>query len=186
MIDRSDVRGTPVTAAENGHTQLLSLCQLHGVQLYVSLCGSREPGRSQAQSRGCDEALFQKQTTRQMRVMHNSLERSILDFVAGGKGLVAIHGVTMLPNSVAFDGMLGGTFDHHPPNQEVTVRTVEEDLVWDQFGRPVFAKSDRPEIHSPLGGLPQRVLSTTHLSRVHSRTQRKAPLRVADRVRQHS
>lgn len=56
------------------------------------------------------------------------LEKSLLDFVAGGKGLVAIHGApTMLNNSPGFTQMIGGSFDYHPPNQAVTVRTVDED-----------------------------------------------------------
>jgi type 1 glutamine amidotransferase len=56
-----------------------------------------------------------------------ALERSILDFVRDGKGLVCIHGgVTILNNSKEFASMLGAAFDYHPSsNQNVTVRAVE-------------------------------------------------------------
>ncbi len=58
----------------------------------------------------------------------DELERSILDFVRGGKGLVCIHGaVTLLNNSKEFTSMLGEAFDFHPANQTVTVRAVEPD-----------------------------------------------------------
>jgi len=49
-------------------------------------------------------------------------------FCGGRKGLVVIHGApTMLNNSAKFTEMVGGAFYYHPPNQEVTVRTVDAD-----------------------------------------------------------
>lgn len=55
-----------------------------------------------------------------------SLENSLLNYVATGHGLVAIHGaITMLNSSEKFNDMLGGAFDHHPPQQEVTLTPVE-------------------------------------------------------------
>ncbi len=57
-----------------------------------------------------------------------SLEQALLDFVRGGKGLVAMHGApTLLNNSAEFTKMVGGAFDYHPPSQQVTVRVVEAD-----------------------------------------------------------
>ena len=71
----------------------------------------------------------------------------MLDFVAGGKGLVAIHGApTMLNNSAKFTEMIGGAFHYHPPNQEVTLRTVDADhpLVAAFRGKEPFIHRDEP------------------------------------------
>jgi len=66
-------------------------------------------------------------TAQQRQARSDALEQSMLDFVASGKGLVVIHGApTLLNNSPRFTGMVGGAFDYHPPNQEVTLRTVDE------------------------------------------------------------
>jgi uncharacterized protein len=54
------------------------------------------------------------------------LERNLLDYVASGKGLVAIHGAIALQiNSAAFSDMLGGSFDFHPPREVLTLELVE-------------------------------------------------------------
>jgi uncharacterized protein len=77
----------------------------------------------------------------------DALEQSILDFVAGGKGLVVIHGApTMLNNSAKFTEMVGAAFDYHPANQEVTLRTVNPDhpLVVAFRGREPFIHRDEP------------------------------------------
>jgi uncharacterized protein len=77
----------------------------------------------------------------------DALEKSMLDFVAGGKGLVVIHGApTMLNNSPKFTDMIGAAFDYHPPNQSVTVRTVDEGhpLVAAFRGKGPFIHRDEP------------------------------------------
>ncbi len=77
----------------------------------------------------------------------DALEKSMLDFVAGGKGLVVIHGApTLLNNSPQFTEMVGGAFDYHPPNQYVTVRTVDEahPLVAAFRGKGPFIHRDEP------------------------------------------
>ena len=54
------------------------------------------------------------------------LEKNIRDFVAGGKGLTAIHGaIVCFNNSPEFSDMLGGSFDFHPAQQKVTLDLVE-------------------------------------------------------------
>jgi type 1 glutamine amidotransferase len=64
----------------------------------------------------------------QRQAKSDALERSLLDFVKNGKGLVGIHGApTLLNNSKEFGEMIGGSFDFHPANQSVTVRPVEPD-----------------------------------------------------------
>lgn len=77
----------------------------------------------------------------------DALERSLQEFVSGGKGLVVIHGApTMLNNSAKFTEMVGAAFDYHPPNQEVTVRTVDENhpLVAAFHGKGPFVHRDEP------------------------------------------
>lgn len=55
-----------------------------------------------------------------------ALEKNLLDFVAGGKGLTAIHGaIVMINNSPQVSDMIGGSFDFHPAQQEVTLDLVE-------------------------------------------------------------
>ena len=76
-----------------------------------------------------------------------ALEKSLLDFVAADKGLVAIHGApTMLNTSPGFTKMVGGAFDYHPPNQAVTVRTVDKNhpLVAAFRGKGPFIHRDEP------------------------------------------
>jgi len=56
-------------------------------------------------------------TAEQRQARLDALEQSMLAFVAAGKGLVVLHGApTLLNNSEAFTGMVGGAFDYHPPN----------------------------------------------------------------------
>ncbi len=86
-------------------------------------------------------------TAEQRQEKSDALERSLLDYVAGGKGLVVIHGApTLLNNSAKFTAMVGGAFDYHPPNQEVTVRTVDENhpLVAAFRGKGPFIHRDEP------------------------------------------
>ena len=74
------------------------------------------------------------------------LERSMLDFVRNGKGLVLIHGApVLLNNSPDFTEMVGGAFDYHPRSQEVTIRPVGEDhpLLAAFAGKP-FVHRDEP------------------------------------------
>ena len=53
---------------------------------------------------------YRGMTEKQRQTKADALEQSILDFVAGGKGLVAIHGApTMLNNSAKFTEMVGGS-----------------------------------------------------------------------------
>ena len=57
-----------------------------------------------------------------------ALEKSLIDFVKQGGGLTAIHGgIVFLNNSPEFSELLGGSFDFHPAQQEVTLKIVEPD-----------------------------------------------------------
>ncbi len=68
------------------------------------------------------------------------LEKSLIDHIAAGAGLVSIHGaITMQNNSKAFSKMVGGSFDFHPRPQEVTCTLVEPDhpIVEPFAGKPL-------------------------------------------------
>ncbi len=86
-------------------------------------------------------------TENERQTKAKELERSILDFVSGGKGLVAMHGApTMLNKSKEFTGMIGAAFNYHPANQEVTLRTVDSDhpLTAAFRGKGPFVHRDEP------------------------------------------
>jgi type 1 glutamine amidotransferase len=90
---------------------------------------------------------YRGMTKQQRQTKANALEQSILDFVAGGKGLVVIHGgPTMLNNSAKFTEMVGGAFYYHPPNQELTLRPVDADhpLLAAFRGKGPFIHRDEP------------------------------------------
>jgi uncharacterized protein len=90
---------------------------------------------------------YRGMTEKQRETKASSLEQSILDFVAGGKGLVAIHGApTMLNNSPKFTEMIGAAFQYHPANQEVTLRAVNADhpLLAAFRGKTPFIHRDEP------------------------------------------
>lgn len=55
-----------------------------------------------------------------------SLYRSLVDYVSGGGGLVVLHGgITSFSKSDEFSGIVGGSFDFHPVQQDVTLRPVD-------------------------------------------------------------
>ena len=56
------------------------------------------------------------------------LERNLINFVKKGNGLVLLHGgIVMQNNSMDFSDMAGGSFDFHPPQQEIHVKLVDPD-----------------------------------------------------------
>lgn len=58
------------------------------------------------------------------------LEKNLIEYVAGGGGLVLLHGgTTMQINSMAFSEMTGGSFDFHPPQQPVHMQLAEPDHI---------------------------------------------------------
>jgi type 1 glutamine amidotransferase len=90
---------------------------------------------------------YRGMTEKERQAKANSVEQSILDFVAGGKGLVAIHGaVTMLNNSTKFTEMIGAAFYYHPAAQQITIRTVNpnDPLVAAFKGKEPFVHDDEP------------------------------------------
>jgi type 1 glutamine amidotransferase len=86
-------------------------------------------------------------TASQRQAKADALEQSLLDFVAGGRGLVVIHGaLTLLNNSRRFTEMVGAAFDYHPQNQEVTLQVVnaEDPLLAAFHGKGPFIHRDEP------------------------------------------
>lgn len=75
-----------------------------------------------------------------------ALEKSLIEFVAGGKGVVAIHGaIVFLNESRDFSDMMGGSFAMHPKLEELTLNLVEPDhpLLKAFKGKP-FTHLDEP------------------------------------------
>ncbi|MBN1589023.1 MAG: ThuA domain-containing protein [Pirellulales bacterium] len=85
-------------------------------------------------------------TVEQRKERADELQRSLLDYVASGKGLVCVHGgITLLNNSPEFSDMIGGSFDFHPPLQRVTLDLVEPDHpMLAAFGGKGFVHVDEP------------------------------------------
>jgi uncharacterized protein len=86
-------------------------------------------------------------TTTEREAKATELEKSILDFVRSGKGLVAIHGAsTMLKRSPEFTDMMGCAFDYHPPSQPVEITQVDPNhpLVAAFNGKTPFIHTDEP------------------------------------------
>ena len=54
------------------------------------------------------------------------LENNLIEYVKKGGGLMVVHGaIVMQNNSVTFSEMVGGSFDYHPPQQEITLELAE-------------------------------------------------------------
>lgn len=50
------------------------------------------------------------------------LESNLIEYVKKGGGLMVVHGaIVMQNNSMAFSEMVGGSFDYHPVQQEITL-----------------------------------------------------------------
>ncbi|WP_347838750.1 ThuA domain-containing protein [uncultured Draconibacterium sp.] len=54
------------------------------------------------------------------------LEANLINYVKNGGGLMVVHGaIVMQNNSISFSEMVGGSFDYHPPQQEVALELVD-------------------------------------------------------------
>jgi type 1 glutamine amidotransferase len=74
------------------------------------------------------------------------LEANLIEYVKKGGGLMVVHGaIVMQNNSMAFSEMVGGSFDYHPVQQEVTLELCEPNhpLVKGFGGKP-FVHTDEP------------------------------------------
>lgn len=74
------------------------------------------------------------------------LEKNLISYVKKGGGLMVVHGaIVMQNNSMPFSEMVGGSFDYHPPQQEVTLELADpgHPLVEAFDGKP-FVHNDEP------------------------------------------
>jgi type 1 glutamine amidotransferase len=98
------------------------------------------------QGAGLAKKLGQKYkdlTAEQKAARAAELQKSLLDYVAGGGGLVAIHGAIVTFNtSDEFGSAIGAHFTYHPKAQELTLRPAEP-------GHPLLkAFGGEPFIHT--------------------------------------
>jgi len=75
-----------------------------------------------------------------------ALEKSLIDHIAAGAGLIVVHGgIVMQNNSARFSEMLGGSFDYHPRAQEFTLYPVDgRHPLLAAFGGEPFTHTDEP------------------------------------------
>lgn len=99
------------------------------------------------------------------------LENNLIQFVKKGGGLMVIHGaIVMQNNSMPFSEMIGGSFDYHPPQQEVTLKLAEPDhpMVKAFEGQP-FVHVDEPYLfknaYSKKNFRPLLYMETTKLKK---------------------
>lgn len=99
-----------------------------------------------------DESLTDKQ---RMKIAAK-LEAKLIKYVKKGGGLMLTHGaVTMQNSSMAFSELVGGSFDYHPPQQELSLELADPDhpLLKAFDGKP-FVHVDEPYLFN--GAYPQK------------------------------
>ena len=69
---------------------------------------------------------FSALTAEQRKARAAALEKSLLDFIASGKGLVGIHGsIVTFNTSDDFGDAIGAHFEYHPKSQELALSPAE-------------------------------------------------------------
>lgn len=78
----------------------------------------------------------------------HTLYESLVQYVANGGGLVLLHGaITNFNNSDEFSALVGGSFDFHPPQQEVTLLPASPGHpLLKPFGEKPFVHHDEPYV----------------------------------------
>jgi type 1 glutamine amidotransferase len=90
----------------------------------------------------------QSLTEEQKKKKAAELEASLINYVHNGGGLIVVHGaIVMQNNSNEFSEMVGGSFDYHPVQQEITLELAEPShpLLKAFEGKP-FVHIDEPYI----------------------------------------
>ena len=85
-------------------------------------------------------------TDDQRKTKAAELESNLIEYVKKGGGLMVVHGaIVMQNNSMPFSEMVGGSFDYHPVQQEITLELCEPNhpLV-KAFGGKTFVHTDEP------------------------------------------
>lgn len=99
-----------------------------------------------------DQSLTEKQKKKKAA----ELEDNLIEYVKKGGGLMVVHGaIVMQNNSKAFSEMVGGSFDYHPEQQEITLELCEPDHpMLKAFGGKAFVHIDEPYLFN--GAYPQK------------------------------
>ncbi len=119
------------------------------------------------------------------------LERDLIDYVAGGKGLIVLHGaITFLNSSEPFGEAIGGAFDFHPKQQEVVATPVDpgHPLVRAFGGKP-FVHVDEPYLfkgaYTKKDFRPLMVMDTSRLDCGNKTKEVQADVRYIAWIRRH-
>lgn len=96
-------------------------------------------------------AQYAAMSAKAREALAEKLYRSLVDYVADGGGLVLLHGaIANFSYSEEFSSLVGGSFDFHPPQQELSLYPVEPDHpMLEPFGGKPFVHYDEPYI---MGG----------------------------------
>lgn len=91
---------------------------------------------------------YQDKPLAEREAMAKMLYRSLVDYVEKGGGLVLMHGaITNFNYSDEFSDLAGGSFDYHPPQQDVTLYPVQpEHPILKPFGGEPFVHYDEPYV----------------------------------------
>ena len=91
---------------------------------------------------------YQDMPLAEREALAKMLYRSLVDYVAEGGGLVLLHGaITNFNNSDEFSALVGGSFDYHPRQQDVTLLPVQPDHpLLEPFGGKPFVHYDEPYV----------------------------------------
>lgn len=107
------------------------------------------------------------------------LYQSLLDYVADGGGLVLMHGaIANFNESSEFSALAGGSFDFHPPQQELELQLVHpQHPLLAPFGGKPFVHIDEPYMftgaYEKLNFLPLLEIDTSTIH-VNSAERKKA------------
>ena len=85
-------------------------------------------------------------TEDQRKAKAAELEANLIEYVKKGGGLMVVHGaIVMQNNSMPFSEMVGGSFDYHPAQQEVSLELCEPNhQLVKAFGGKSFVHVDEP------------------------------------------
>lgn len=113
-----------------------------GRDIFIDVLGGNLKGEDHAHLGDRYKALDPEQRKAQAA----ALEKSLIDHVAAGAGLIVVHGgIVMQNNSARFSEMVGGSFDYHPKAQEFTLHPVAGDHpLLKAFAGEAFTHTDEP------------------------------------------
>ncbi|QIA07438.1 ThuA domain-containing protein [Draconibacterium halophilum] len=89
-----------------------------------------------------DKSLSEEQKKKKAK----ELENNLIEYVKNGGGLIVTHGaIVMQNNSMPFSEMIGGSFDYHPRQQEISLELCDPDHpLTKAFNGKSFVHIDEP------------------------------------------